>query len=82
MKSRLEDLEDCRLANLDDLLLERWLRQRESKDIIWKTKDGIRLPIQEMTDSHLKNAIECARRRILDNALQDEMIGCEVDALD
>lgn len=71
MKNRPENLEDCRLANLDDLLLERWLRQRESKDIIWETKDGLRLPIQEMTDRHLKNAIECARRRILDDAIAD-----------
>lgn len=81
MKSRLANSDGCRLANFDDLMLERWLRQRESKKIIWETKDGVRLPIQEMTDSHLKNAIECARRRILDNALQDGMIGCEVDAL-
>ena len=71
MKSGLKNLEDCRLANLDDLILERWLRQRESKKIIWETKDGLRLPIQEMTDSHLKNAVECARRRILEDAIND-----------
>lgn len=71
MKSRLENLEDCRLANFDDLVLERWLRQRESKKLIWETKDGLRLPIQEMTDSHLNNAIECARRRTLHDAIAD-----------
>ena len=70
-----------RLANLDDLVLELWLRQRESKNILWETKDGVRLPIQEMTDSHLKNAIDYARRRIVNEALQDDLIGSEVDAL-
>ena len=44
-------------ATLEDLELELWLRQRERKQLLWKTKDGKSIPIDEMTDKHLINAI-------------------------
>ena len=44
-------------ADLKDLELEQWLRAREKGEIKWVTKDGREIPINEMTDTHLENAI-------------------------
>ena len=44
-------------ATLRDLELEQWLRARERGEIKWTTKDGRDIPIIEMSDSHLENAI-------------------------
>ena len=46
-----------RQATLEDLELEKWLRERQNRSICWKTKKGEEIPINEMTDSHLENAI-------------------------
>ena len=35
-------------ATLNDLELELWLRQRERKEIIWITKQGAQIPINDM----------------------------------
>ena len=50
-------------ATLNDLELELWLRQRERKEIIWITKQGIQIPINDMTDEHIINAINCMIRQ-------------------
>lgn len=50
-------------ATLDDLELELWLRQREKKEIVWVTKQGIQIPINNMTDDHIINAINCLIRQ-------------------
>lgn len=50
-------------ATLDDLKLELWLRQREKKEIVWVTKQGIQIPINDMTDDHIINAINCIIRQ-------------------
>lgn len=52
-----------RRAVLEDLLKEKWLRERGDGDIVWKTKDGHEIPIIEMSDEHLDNAIEFLRRK-------------------
>ena len=44
-------------ATIRDLELEAWLRRRERKEIVWKSKSGQIIPIQEMSDAHLFNAI-------------------------
>ena len=44
-------------ASIHDLAKELWLRQRNTGQIVWKTKDGKEIPINEMSDSHLINAI-------------------------
>jgi hypothetical protein len=45
-------------ATLEDLELELWLRQRARKEIVWVTKQGIQIPINDMTDNHIINAIK------------------------
>ena len=46
-------------ATLDDLRREQWLRARNSGELVWVTKDGKEIPLKDMTDSHLENAIKC-----------------------
>ena len=45
------------VADIDDLIQEQWLRKRDKGEIVWKTRTGNEIPINEMTDSHLENTI-------------------------
>lgn len=47
-----------RRATIQDLKLELWLRQRNSSSIIWTTKDGKNIPIKDMDNNHLVNALK------------------------
>lgn len=41
-------------AVLEDLLQEQWIRDRNSGNIVWVTKNGESIPIKDMTDQHLQ----------------------------
>ena len=45
-----------------DLEMELWLRRRNEGQIVWSTKDGFEIPIKDMTDVHLDNALNKIRR--------------------
>lgn len=49
-------------AALKDLYQEVWLRQRERGLILWTTKEGKDIPINEMSDDHLVNTINMLLR--------------------
>lgn len=46
-----------RRATIEDLKLEAWLRERNSDQIKWKTKDGSLISIKDLSDSHLNNIL-------------------------
>jgi len=48
---------DYREATRADLVKELWLRERNSGTLVWVTASGEKVPVKDMTDSHLKNAI-------------------------
>lgn len=46
-----------KLANIDDLELELWLRQRNSGSIYWKTRSDKEISIKDISNAHLVNII-------------------------
>lgn len=48
---------DNREATRADLVKELWLRERNSGALVWVTASGEKVPVKDMTDSHLRNAI-------------------------
>lgn len=49
--------QEIREATRTDLVKELWLRERNSGALVWVTASGEKIPVKDMTDSHLKNAI-------------------------
>lgn len=46
------------IVSLDDLRKELWLRRRNSGELAWRTKDGNHIPVKDMTDEQIANAIK------------------------
>ncbi len=67
-------------ATIDDIKQELWLRLREKKHIVWETKDGQQIPIQDLSDTHLINIIDCCDgtkydfQTRLEQAIQSELL--------
>lgn len=61
-------------ATIADLLLEKWLRSRNSGQLCWKTRDGRAVPLKDMSDKHLQNALDMLNR---DKAEEDAFLSTE-----
>ena len=59
LQRQLKNQSNMGKASLDDLYKELWLRKRNSGELVWETRDHQFIPIKDMTDSHLENAIKC-----------------------
>lgn len=46
-----------RKATFTDIQMELWMRERERGEILWRTKNGDTIPINTMSDGHLKNIL-------------------------
>ncbi|MDM8232300.1 hypothetical protein QUW56_02660 [Phocaeicola barnesiae] len=51
------------IASMGDLLLELFLRKRESGSLVWKTKEGKTIPIKDLSDNHLISIIRMIDRK-------------------
>lgn len=63
------------LATYQDLLLEKWLRQRDSEEIFWKTKNGDKIPIKRLSDYHLDNIINLFNKASEKEYFEEDAIG-------
>lgn len=71
----------AKLADIQDLELELWLRQRNSGSIYWKTKDGREIPIKDMDNNHLVNTLKMLLKQTEREDFYDEHIG-DMDPID
>ena len=69
-------------ATIEDLRMELWLRRRNNKEIVWITKQGEEIPIQDMEDAHLMNAINVMYKIEEHIAMQSEFEACRADLED
>lgn len=65
-----------RKAGLQDLKLELWLRLRESGAIRWTTINGDSIPINNMSDRHLINAIAMLQNKEKEEAEAMDIMDC------
>lgn len=63
------------LATYQDLLLEKWLRQRDSEEIFWITKNGDKIPIKRLSDYHLDNIIKLFKKASEEEYFEKDAIG-------
>jgi hypothetical protein len=54
-----------REATIADIQMELWMRERERSEIRWQTRNGGKIPINIMSDHHLKNILNMAERNSL-----------------
>lgn len=66
-------------ADLHDLYLELWLREREANNIKWTQKDGKEIPINQMSQKHLINTINMLTDK--EDEFYDILDKFDVDAL-
>lgn len=66
-----------RKANIQDLKLELWLRQRNSGSIIWTTKDNKNIPIKDMDNNHLVNTIKMLIKQEEEKEYYDGIMVCD-----
>lgn len=63
-----------KIADFKDLVYEKFLRDRNNGNLVWKTKDGKIIPLKDLEDSHLDNIIDMFERN-------EEMFDRNMEAL-
>lgn len=61
--------------SLEDILSILLQERQNRKEFAWKTKDGMIIPVKELSDSHLNNIIEMVKADLA----FDEVGGTSVD---
>ena len=64
-----------RVATLDDLSKELWLRMRQSGSLYWETRNGERVSIKDMDTNHLINTIKMLVRKEEEQSKFSELEG-------
>lgn len=73
------EIRTLRVASLDDLKKELWLRRRNRGILVWKDRQGNITPIKDMEDSHLINTINYLEALELENSKYDDLIGLTLE---
>ena len=73
------EIRTLRVASLDDLKKELWLRRRNSGELIWKDRQGNITAIKDMEDSHLINTINYLEALEIENSKYDDLIGLTLE---
>ncbi len=73
------EIRTLRVASLDDLKKELWLRRRDKGVLVWKDSQGNITPIKDMEDSHLINTINYLEALEIENSKYDDLIGLTLE---
>lgn len=73
------EIRTLRVASLDDLKKELWLRRRDRGILVWKDRQGNITSIKDMEDSHLINTINYLEALEIENSKYDDLIGLTLE---
>lgn len=73
------EIRTLRVASLDDLKKELWLRRRDKGVLVWKDRQGNITSIKDMEDSHLINTINYLEALEIENSKYDDLIGLTLE---
>ena len=73
------EIRTLRVASLDDLKKELWLRRRNKGVLVWKDRQGNITSIKDMEDSHLINTINYLEALEIENSIYDDLRGLTLE---
>lgn len=73
------EIRTLRVASLDDLKKELWLRRRDRGVLVWEDKQGNVTAIKDMDDNHLINTINYLEAHELVDSVYDDLRGLTLE---